>query len=90
MVKNPLAGAGIARSIPGQGTKTPHAQEPLSSHITAREKPVDRNRRSLMQQLHSDATKKINKFFLKKKRVTRNDSSLRYPTCGITRRQYRE
>ena len=50
MVKNPLANAGGAGLIPGQGTKTPHAQEQLSSQATAREKPMHRNRRSLMPQ----------------------------------------
>ena len=50
MVKNPLGSAGDAGSIPGQGTKTPHAQEQLSSQDTAREKPMHRNRRSLTPQ----------------------------------------
>ena len=49
-VKNPLANAVDAGLIPGQGTKTPHAKEQLSSHTTAREKPVHGIRRSLMPQ----------------------------------------
>ena len=37
MVKNPHYKAENAGSIPGQGTKIPHASEKLSSHTTATE-----------------------------------------------------
>ena len=43
MVKNPPSNAGDAGSIPGQGTKIPHAMGQLNPHAATREKPVCRN-----------------------------------------------
>ena len=43
--------AGDAGSIPGQGTKIPHAAEQLSPRATTREKPARFNERSHMPQL---------------------------------------
>ena len=43
MVKNLPANAGDMGSIPGQGTKIPHAAEQMSLHATTREKPVCRD-----------------------------------------------
>ena len=43
MVKNLLANAGGAGSIPGRGTKTPHAEGQPSLHATTAEKPVPNN-----------------------------------------------
>jgi len=37
VVKNPPSNAGDKGSIPGQGTKTPHASEKLSQPTTTRE-----------------------------------------------------
>ena len=37
MVKNPPSNAGDSGSIPGWGTKRPHAMEPLSLCTTSRE-----------------------------------------------------
>ena len=37
MVGNPPSSAGDAGSIPGQGTKIPHASEQLSLHASTRE-----------------------------------------------------
>ena len=53
MVKNLLANAGGAGSIPGRGTKTPHAEGQPSLHATTAEKPMPRDKRSLMLQQRS-------------------------------------
>ena len=37
MVKNPSANAGDVGSIPGRGTRIPHAAEELNLHATATE-----------------------------------------------------
>ena len=37
MVKNPPSDAGDAGSIPGQGTKIPHAAGQLSTHATTKD-----------------------------------------------------
>ena len=37
MIKNPPCRSGDMGSIPGQGTKIPHASEQLSPHTTTRE-----------------------------------------------------
>ena len=42
MIKNPLCSAGDAGSIPGQGTKIPHAMEQLSPHATTAEAACSR------------------------------------------------
>ena len=42
MVKNPPCNAGDRDSIPGQGTKIPHAAEQLSTHAVTTE-PVCHN-----------------------------------------------
>ena len=57
VVKNPLANAGDAGLIPGQGTKTPHTKEQLSSHTTAREKPVHRTEDPSCHSEDPDTTK---------------------------------
>ena len=49
-VKNLPWNAGDMGSIPGQGTKTPHATKQLSLHTTTRE-PVRHNERSCLLQL---------------------------------------
>ena len=49
-VKNSPSDAGDVVSIPGQGTKIPHATEQLSPHSTTRES-VGRNKRSHVLQL---------------------------------------
>ena len=71
MVKNPPSNAGDAGSIPGQGTKIPHATGQLSlrattnepahsgAHATTREKLVRHNERSCVLQLRPHAA--INK-----------------------------
>ena len=43
VVKNPPSNAGDVGSIPGRGTKIPHATRQLSPHATTREKPVHHN-----------------------------------------------
>ena len=43
VVKNLPCHAGDAGSIPGQGTKIPHAEGQLSLHATSREKPECQN-----------------------------------------------
>ena len=43
VVKNLPCNAGDAGSIPGRGTKIPHAMGQLSPHAAAREKPVHHN-----------------------------------------------
>ena len=40
MVNNPPSNAGDMGSIPGWGTRIPHATGQLSSAVTAREKPA--------------------------------------------------
>ena len=40
MRKNPACNAGDVGSIPGHGTKIPHAEGQLSSYATTREKPT--------------------------------------------------
>jgi len=50
VVKNLLCSAGDAGSIPGWGTKIPHAMEQLSLHAAARES-VHHNEGSCMMQL---------------------------------------
>ena len=69
MVNNPPFNAGDVGSIPGRGTKIPHAEGQLSPHVcvrartlesaraTTREKPVRRNRRPRTPQLRPDAVK---------------------------------
>ena len=37
VIRNLLCNAGYVGSIPGQGTKSPHASEQLSPHTTTRE-----------------------------------------------------
>ena len=74
MVKNPPSNAGDVGSIPGWGTKIPHAVRQLSPWATAtelahlnerslrtttREKPVCCNERSRVPQLRPDTAKKI-------------------------------
>ena len=59
VVKNLPWNAGDVSSIPGQGTKIPHATEQLSQHITARE-PVRHNERSCLLQLRHTQINKIN------------------------------
>ena len=43
VVKTPLLNTGDKGSIPGQGTKIPHAEGQLSPHATSREKPECQN-----------------------------------------------
>ena len=57
VVKNPPTNAGDADSIPGQGTKIPHATEQLSLNATTT-KPANHN--------CDPAHPKINKIFFKK------------------------
>ena len=59
MVKNWSCNAGDAGSIPGRGTKIPHAAEQLSPRATTREKPACLRERSHMPQLRPDAAKKF-------------------------------
>ena len=40
MLKSPACNAGDAGSIPGHGTKIPHAKGQLSLYATTREKPT--------------------------------------------------
>ena len=58
MVKNPPSNAGDAGSIPGGGTKIPHATGQLSLHTTTREKPVHSNKEARVTQLRPDTAKK--------------------------------
>ena len=52
MVENPPFNAGDVGSVPGQGTKIPHAAGQLSLHVTTREPighnedPVQQNKKS--------------------------------------------
>ncbi|XP_055441259.1 uncharacterized protein LOC129655187 isoform X1 [Bubalus kerabau] len=56
VVKNPPCNAGDQGSIPGRGTKIPHAEEQLSwSATTIHQESMCRNRRSHMMQLRSNA-----------------------------------
>ena len=61
MVKNPPSNAGDAGSIPGQGTKIPHAVGQLSLRAAttepARSGACALQRRSCMLQLRPDAAK---------------------------------
>ena len=57
VVKNPSCNAGDAGSIPGQGTKIPHATGLLSPRATTREKLMHRNERSCVPQLRLNAAK---------------------------------
>ena len=50
VVKNPPSNAGDVGSIPGRGTKSPHAPEQLSPHATSTE-PMCHNYRAHMPQL---------------------------------------
>ena len=43
VVKNPSSNAGDMGSIPGRGTKIPHAAVQLSPHAATREKPASHN-----------------------------------------------
>ena len=47
VVKSPPSNAGFAGSIPGQGTKIPHAVGLLSPRSTTRDKPACRNKESM-------------------------------------------
>ena len=58
MVENPPSSAGGVGSIPGRGTKIPHAMGQLSLSATTKE-PVGHNERSRGLQLRPDAA--INK-----------------------------
>ena len=49
VVKNPLLNTGDKGSIPGQGTKIPHAEGQLSLHATSREKPECQNSLAAMK-----------------------------------------
>ena len=49
VVKNSPCSAGDKGSIPGRGTKIPHATEPLSPHAAAK-KSVHHNKRSRLMQ----------------------------------------
>ena len=61
VIKNLSCSAKDAGSVPGQGTKIPHALEQLSLGITTTE-PVHHNERSCMLQLRLNvALKKIHK-----------------------------
>ena len=53
MVKNLLANAGDAGSIPGRGTKAPRAEGQPSLHAATTEKPVPRDKGCLMLQQRS-------------------------------------
>ena len=57
MVKNPPPSAGDAGSIPGQGTKIPHAAGQLNPPAAIREKPP---KKSLCSQ-NKQTNKKVNK-----------------------------
>ena len=58
VVKNPPSNAGDVSSIPGQGTKIPHAEGQLSPHATTRE-PVCRNYRAhVLWSLHATTREK--------------------------------
>ena len=59
-LKNPPCNAGNAGSIPGQGTKNPHAAELLSLCAITRE-PVGHNKRTQMPQLRPDQPSKERK-----------------------------
>ena len=54
VVKNPLSNAGDAGSIPGRGTKIPHAAEQVSACAL---EPSHHNERYHMSQLRPDAAK---------------------------------
>ena len=56
VVKNPPANTGDMGSIPGQGTRVPHAVEQLSPSATTRES-LCCNERSCMWQLRPKAAK---------------------------------
>ena len=58
VVKNPPSNTGDAGSIPGWGTKSPHAAGQLSPRATTREKPASPNERSRVLQPRLDAAKK--------------------------------
>ena len=60
-VKNPPSSAGDVGSIPGRGTRIPHATRQLNPQASTREKPV---------QLRPDGAK--NRCFLKKKKKMAN------------------
>ena len=49
VVKNLLLNAGDKGSIPGQGTKIPHAEGQLSPHAASREKPECQNAPAAMK-----------------------------------------
>ena len=59
VVKNLPWNAGDIGSIPGQGTKIPHATKQLSLHTTTRE-PVCHNERSCLLQLRHSPINTIN------------------------------
>jgi hypothetical protein len=44
VVKNPPHNAGDAGSIPGLGTKIPHAREQLNPHVTTRPEAAKTNK----------------------------------------------
>ena len=58
-VKNPPSSAGDMGSIPGRGTKIPHATGQLSPRATTREMPAPQQRARLLQRKMLHATTKI-------------------------------
>ena len=58
VLKNPSYNAGDAGSIPGGGTKIPHAVGQLNPRATTREKPMHRNGESHILQLRPEAANK--------------------------------
>ena len=76
MVKNPPSNAGDAGSIPGQGTKIPHAAGQLSpraataepEHLNLREARTPQQRAHVLQ-LRPDADKNKLKNKIKKKKI---------------------
>ena len=80
--KNPPSNAGDAGSIPGRGTKIPHASEQLSLQATATE-PTLHKERSHVWQLRPNAAKK-------RKRNAQRTASWWQEKEGNTQRSSRE
>ena len=81
MFKNSLSNAGDVGSIPGQGTKSPHAAGYLNAN-TATTELFARNKRSHEPQLRPDAAK--NKQKKKKKRTVTQDVQGPLEGQGVT------
>ena len=69
VVKNPPSDAVDEDLIPGQGTKIPHAERPLSPGSATGEKPTWHKKGSCISQPRQGTQPKINKYFKREKKV---------------------